>query len=152
MGYPVIILVRCYFNWIKHIHRSLQLDVHHIIIWFNLMAHELVEMFSFKIRTDNRPRFFNITSEAALDFVLKRRRCRRHGCVVVVVVVVRISWVQPFVGLGQCFIVGVVVIVIIVIIVIRVLLCGRIFGNGMGWWYSRRCRLWFADEFWHFRE
>ena len=67
--YPVIILVGYDSHWIEHVDGSFQLNIDHVVVGFNLMTDQLVEMFAFKVRPDECPGFFDIISYAVFEFL-----------------------------------------------------------------------------------
>ena len=78
------------------------------------MANKLVEMLPFEVRTDNRPGFFDIRTDATVYHIGKGRRRRRRR-------VGSITRVQVFV-FGQWNTAVVVVVVVVVVVIVIFLL------------------------------
>jgi hypothetical protein len=45
----VVVLIRCNVHWIEHVNRALKLAVNQIVVGFQLVSHELLQMRVFKI-------------------------------------------------------------------------------------------------------
>ena len=73
--HAVVVLLRENVHRVEHVNRAFNLIAHKLIVRFQLVPHQPLQMPVFKIRTDHVPRLLHVLANGGSYFVLKMRHC-----------------------------------------------------------------------------